>query len=203
MTGMSATLQELIMRPLDALEAKAKARGERWSVRSLEAAHGIANGTLGAIAKGRRKSVDGPTAVKIAKALGLDVEQIHAAQLGEESPEQERTPPISSGVVVREEHLELLDLAFDPETHIPSDLGAVQTMLRERAALVVPGVDAPQIVRRWLDAAARIRQRGEKADTSKIIAELTARIVELEGERKPPHPLIKAAQERRKKRREE
>lgn len=202
MIPMPPSLRDLIAPAVDALEAQARGRHARWSVRSLEAQYGIANGTIGAIVKGKRKSVDGPTAVKLAEALGLSLSQVQAAQLGE-GIEQEHTPPISSGIVVREDHLSLLDEAFDPDTHIPSDLAAVQTMLRERAALVVPGVEAPQIVRRWLDAAARIRKRGEKADTSKIIAELTARIVELEGDRKPAHPLVKAAQERRKSRREE
>jgi len=205
MTGMPPpTLQELITGALDKAEAKTKANHERWSVRALEATHKIANGTLGAIAKGTRKAVDPTTAKRIAKALDLEVAQIQAAQVDEEAPELERTPPISSGVVVREEHTEILDLAFDPATHLPSDLAAVQSMLKERAALVSPGIDAPQIVRRWLDAAARIRARGEKADPSKIIAELTARVVHLEeAQRRPVHPLAKAAQARKKQAREE
>lgn len=95
---MGTSLRDLVVPALDALESRAKARRERWSVRALEATHGIANGTPGAIVKGKRKSVDGPTAAKIAEALDLEVSQIYAAQLGEEVPELERTPPISSGI---------------------------------------------------------------------------------------------------------
>lgn len=62
------SLRDLITPALDAAEERARIRGERWSVRALESAHGIANGTLGAIAKGKRKAVDGATASRIAEA---------------------------------------------------------------------------------------------------------------------------------------
>lgn len=71
MTGMPPTLQTLVAGALDRQESEAKAKGDRWSVRSLEERHDIANGTLGQIAKGKRKAVDLPTAKKVADALGL------------------------------------------------------------------------------------------------------------------------------------
>lgn len=201
------TLKELVGPLLDSLETEAKAKGQKWSVRALELKHGIANGTLGQIAKGQRTTLNPDTTHKIALALGLSEAELNRAQRTsddlDDAPDSgpERTPPAASTEIVREGYLAVLDEAFDGETHKPSDFVAVERLLRSRAAQILPGVDGPQIVRRWLDAAARIRERGENASSSAIIRELTARVVELEeANRRPVHPLVKQAQEKRRAR---
>lgn len=192
------TLREMVAPVLDRMEQASVASGEKWSVRSLETAYGIANGTLGSIIKGERTRVTAETAKKLSRALGLPAADLLAA---EEPADQ--SPPVSSGVVVRESDAELLDAAYDGELHAPSDVLVVERMLKERTTLMVPDVDPVQIVRRWLDAAARIRRRGEKASPSRILLELAARIVHLEeSERRPIPPPVRALQQKKKNERE-
>lgn len=198
---MALTLKEMVVPVLDRLEREAGAKGERWSVRSLEMAHGIANGTLGSVVKGERTRVTGETAKKLSRALGLPVSDLLAAE--EPGDALDQTPPASSGVVVKESDAELLDAAHDGDIHMPSDVLVVERMLKERTTLMVPGTDPVQIVRRWLDAAARIRKRGEKATPSRILLELAARVVQLEeAERRPVPPAVQALRKKKKSERE-
>lgn len=164
------SLKDLVGPALDALETAARARGQKWSVRALELKNGIANGTLGQIAKGQRTTVNPDTTHKIAMALGLDEGALLRAQQSEDDASDElpdsgpeRTPPTSSTEVVREDYLAVLDEAFDGDVHKPSDFAAVERLIRARAAQILPGVEGPHLVRRWLDAAARIREKGEVA----------------------------------------
>jgi transcriptional regulator with XRE-family HTH domain len=179
-----ATLRDLVTEALDRLRLEATEAGRSFSIRTLEADHGIANGTLGQITRGRRKAVDPPTLRKLSVALGVSLPRlIEASGAPADAPEQSPTPPPQTieRVISNPEDSALIDDAFDGSVHKPSDVDAVRAMLRYRAAFPREHADPVVMVRTWLDAAARLRRRGETATPGAIVAELTRRLVELEG----------------------
>lgn len=185
-----APLNRMIADRLVRLEQEATERGERgWTVAALEKRHGLTVGALGKLRSGERRGATHATMKKIAAALGLDVDVLltamesSAAQVT--SPAAPSTTPSEQAPLTIESDDEtdaLLDRAIVPGRHPFSAGVAVKTLLRERAALIRPEDDALAMVRAWLNAAARIIERGERATPGAIFSEVTRRSVALSGD---------------------
>lgn len=171
-------VQALVKEALGRLEADYDRRGERLIMRRLELQHGISNGTIGQLLKGQRKGVSAATAKRIQKLLGIPWEPLVWTGKGSEDAlpsEPSATPPAPTvrRIVVNEEVERLVDQAFDGSRHRPSDARAVLEMLEGRAALLDDGADVLEMIGDWLDVAARLRQRDQKATPEAIFSGVT------------------------------
>lgn len=171
-------VQRLVSEAVERLE-RAHKGARKFSLRPLELQHGIPNGTIGRLIKGQSRTVQVPTAKKIAALLGIPWEPLAGSELP--TPGTEPTPPPATTVrlvVVDDGAEQLIDEAFDGTRHKPSDAVAVREILARRAALLEDGADAVAIVRDWLDAAARLRERGKERPPEAIFSEVSRQSVE-------------------------
>lgn len=77
-------------------------------------------------------------------------------------------PPVSDTVTSLDTVDELINSAFDPDRHKPSDAGPVRDALRAGAPLLKASVDPVAHVRYMLDATARRRERGQRTTTDEL-----------------------------------
>lgn len=153
------------------------------SQRKIEAKAGLRTGHLSNLLSRPSERVTSETSRKLAAALGVDFTWLSTGD-GEMAPD-----PSSSPAPVPSNHLDdTLDAVFDGVRHKPSDAQAVRQMLKTGALLSVPGAPVGELVRAWLDAAARVRLRGERASAESILADLTSRVIELERRRPSSSP---------------
>ena len=82
-----------------------------------------------------------------------------------EAPASPSPPPVSDTVTTLDATDELINAAFNPERHRPSDLGPVRDALRTGAPLLRSAADPVAHVRHMLDAVARRRERGQRTST--------------------------------------
>jgi DNA-binding Xre family transcriptional regulator len=225
-------LNKLVDEALRQLEKEALDRGEEWNVKQLEIDHGLSNGILSKLRKGRRSGVLLDTLPKLAAALKVPHDDLVAARQGRPvklrlvSPAPSPTPAPSSAVVstvVSDDATdEVIALAMKG-TGFPYEAGAaVRPLVRDRAALIGPDDDPVLIVRAWIETAYELQLRGRAATPAAIFGELshyrsvhagrrsaeanakTDAELAAQGITPPaePPPAVQKARERREKRRE-
>lgn len=151
------------------------------SQRKIEARAGLNTGHLSNILRRPSTRVTSETTQRLATALGVDFTWLSTGQ-GESkptgSPPSSRPEPVASGQVDA-----VLDEVFDGTHHRPSDALAVRQLMRAGTLLTPSGADVSELVRAWLDAAARVRSAGSRASAEAILADLTVRVIDLERRR--------------------
>jgi transcriptional regulator with XRE-family HTH domain len=170
-------LQRVVREALDRLQRDALDRGERFSVRKLEDAHDIAQGTIGKLKSGVRSNLEMTTLARVAAALGVDIDVLTGKKDAPSSrkpppPAPEPTPPPPTQVTVDPDLDALITEMWDPQQHRHPDGRCVEAFHGTYGRLSRPDVDPRRRVRLWLDTAARIRQRGEKATPDAMLDEL-------------------------------
>lgn len=174
-------LQDLVQRCLDAIEADHGQRNARWSLRAWEEQHGISNGTLGQLAKGKRRGVAVETVPVIAKALRVTEGDIEAAIRADRSDSGKRAvaprpgdasspaPPPTSDVRITDDATDaIVNDAFNPARHKASDVPPVVEALQRTAALFRDNVDPVAYAARLLDAQAEARTKGRKVSPEEL-----------------------------------
>ena len=165
-------VQALVAEALDRLEAEHDARGERLVMRRLELAHGVSNGTTAQLLKGSRAGVSASTAKRLEKMLGIPWRSLVWEGKAPRDDDGDDAAPASATCQRRDDITGLeadLDAAFVDGRHKPSDAQAA----REVYARIPVGPDRVARLRTWLDVAARLRVRGERATPEAIFDELT------------------------------
>ncbi len=167
-------VQRLVLDAVNRMEREWKGP-KKFSLRPLELARGIPNGTIGKLSKGQSKSVTPPVAKKVAALLGIAWEKL--IDEGESSPaEPSATPPPATTVrmvVVNDEHRRALSEVFDGSRHRLEDADAVRELLARKAALIEDPASEKKLLLAWLDSAARLRVRGHEATPEAIFADVT------------------------------
>jgi lambda repressor-like predicted transcriptional regulator len=201
-------------------------RGSGRSVRAVSVAAGL-NPTQLSTTLRRLRDVPGSTVElttleKIAAAIGVPVEELTA-------PEPPRAndvastapPPVSDTYAVSDSVGALVDAAFDPERHRPSDVAPVMRALEKTATLMRDHMDQRDYARYLLDAQADARAKGKRikpedlpfaalavghrtqlalqATVDALMKEAEVRLLEDGMEPPPPgepHPVVNSAQKR-------
>jgi DNA-binding Xre family transcriptional regulator len=179
-------LNRLVDEALRLLEREALDRGEEWNVKQLEIDHGLSNGILSKLRKGRRSGVLLETLPKLAAALRVPEEDLIAARAGKAvrlravpgaGKAHSPTPVPSSAVISTRETDDDTDRVIAEAlagTGLPYEAGAaVRPLVRDRAALIGPNDSPTAIVRAWAETAWDILQRGEPATPAAIFGELS------------------------------
>jgi len=173
-------LQDLVQRCLDAIEADHNRRGVRWSLRAWEEQHRISNGTLGQLAKGKRRGVAVETVPVIAAALRVSESDVEAAIRADRSDSGKRAvaprsgdaspvpPPISDVRITDDVTDAIVNDAFNPTRHKASDVPPVVEALQRTAALFRDNVDPVAYAARLLDAQAEARVKGRKVSPEEL-----------------------------------
>jgi transcriptional regulator with XRE-family HTH domain len=164
---------------------------------------GISNGVVTRLEKNQGKRPGHDILARLAGALGVRVDWLvrgeepklapggpvdfsEAGAVGSSAPTGKgaASPPQSSPVatlyVVEPEHEEILEAAYKKGDFSLLSSVAARHMLRKGGFLVKPNADPVQMVSTWMAAATRLQRRGELVTPDAILAELSARIVELE-----------------------
>lgn len=170
-------LQRVVRVALDRLQREALDRGEKFSIRRLETDHDLSQGTLNKLKSGERKSVELETAPKVAAALGIDVDVLMGRKEAPSSrkpvaPVPEPTPPPPTLERVDEELEEQIRQVWDPAVHLYADGKAVEAFRAAYGRLTRADVDPLGRVLLWLNTAAAIRIRGEKATPAAMLDEM-------------------------------
>lgn len=165
------------------LRSALKASG--LSQRKVEAKAGLNPGHISNLLSRPSEGVTAETSRKLALALGVGFTWLSTGE-GEMTP-----PPPPVGAPGDPTWLDTtLDAVFDGARHKPSDAQAVRQLFHPE--MLAPGTSAADVVKAWLDAAARIRGRGGRPSAEAILADLAGRVVELERHRPPSQGRAKA-----------
>lgn len=150
---------------------KARREALKLSQTDLAGATGISQSHIAKVENGKVLGRSKELQEKLAKGLRTTIEQICIAD--------DEEPSEAGQTVVRaspEVEALLLDVFDKTAGHIFADVDAVRMMLVEANA----GLESPKVARRLLDAAARVRMRGDEASPTHIAIEVA---VGLEVER--------------------
>ncbi len=149
----------------DRLAAALKKLG--WSQNRLEREAGLSKGHVNRLIHGKGARTAPETLVAIARVLGVDHDWLAtgSGQMGARAhgaADSPPPPPISETRTALDAIKDMIDAAYDPERHLPSDAMLVSEGLLVGAPLLKANVDPATYVRRLLDTAAKERQRGRK-----------------------------------------
>lgn len=151
------------------------------SQRKVEAKAGLHTGHVSNLLNRVSEKVTAETTQKLAAALGVDFTWLSTGD-----GEMHAAPP-SSPIPSKPRIAALLDEVFDGARHKPSDVEVVRRML-ESGIHPGPGTSLGELAGAWLDAAARVRLQGGTACPESVVADLTARVLDLERRRPPSSP---------------
>lgn len=209
------------------IAAAMKARGLNQN--QLAGKTGLTAGYLGKVQERNARKMNVENATLIANALGVPMLWLLTGEgEGPDVPVASPAPPPISDVRITDDATDdIINAAFDPTRHKPSDLDSVTKALHITAMLLKDNVDPVDYVRRLLDAQAEARAKGRKIPPEQLpfaalgMTERLLRISQeknaadtaearafIEREQLPAlapgevHPEIKRAQERERKRRE-
>lgn len=147
----------------DRLAAALTARG--WSQNRLEREAKLSRGHVNRIIHGKGARAAPETLVTIARVLGIDHDWLttgRGSMFSSGEPAALPVSPASETRVTLDAVADLVNSAYDPTVHLPSDAMLVGEALQIAATFRRAHVDPTAYVRRLLDAAARERQRGRK-----------------------------------------
>lgn len=171
------------MRPGFSERLREAIKASGLSQRKIEAKAGLHTGHVSNLLNRVSEKVTADTTQKLAAALGVDFTWLstgHGEMHG--APASSSSPTLGKSRIAA-----LLDEVFDGARHKPSDTDVVRAML-ESGIHPGPGSSLEELVGAWLDAAARVRLRGAVATPEAVVADLTARVIDLERRRPPSNP---------------
>jgi transcriptional regulator with XRE-family HTH domain len=148
----------------------------RLTQEKLAELSGVAQGTISRIEKGDTTSPDHKTERALARALNTTIEELRGESgqnAGDQTspPTKDPMPPAPNEV---DSPLEsAIGRAFDSNRHSLRDTDAVRAAFRDTAQLQLADGHLMEAVTRWLDAAARLRQRGSRVTTESLLVEFT------------------------------
>jgi transcriptional regulator with XRE-family HTH domain len=179
----------------DRVKRRRKARG--LTQEKLAELSKVAQATISRIEKEETENPDSMTLRAIARGLGVGLEEL----LGESAPEPVQSPiqpererPVAMDPNETESPLEAaIGHAFDKTRHSLRDVDAVRAALRDATQVQLSESDLAEAVTCWLDAAARLRQRGGRVTTESLLVEITReKILRAENDcRADPPPMSK------------
>jgi transcriptional regulator with XRE-family HTH domain len=211
------------------LENRKQPNGKRWSMRALSEAAGLAPSHIEGIVNGRQRSTGLDTAEAIArvgnvktswlqKGAGLR-EPYEGDGMGETVPSATPSPPVSETRVTSDAIDDLINAAYNPARHQPSDVRLVVDALESQSALLRGHEQPSYVASALLDAVALARTKGRRLTAEELPAYALGttkhdlswaeeRIAQFEAEadaslrakglepRDTPHPALLAAQRR-------
>jgi transcriptional regulator with XRE-family HTH domain len=150
---------------IDGQKVKARRITLKLSQNDLASATGISQSHIAKVENGKVLGRAKDLQEKLAKGLRTTVEQICIAD--DEEPSEAGQTVVRASPEVEALLLDVFDKAAG---HIFADVDAVRMMIVEASA----GLESPKVARRLLDAAARVRMRGDEASATHIALEVAA-----------------------------